>query len=69
MKKESKSVFIASLKSTSCLLSGMKDGIPKPSLKIRTANIIFWFDLGISRDYGLKKIFLRIKLFVFKIES
>ena len=30
---------------------------PKPSLKIRTANTIFWISLGIFRDYGLKKIF------------
>ena len=31
MKKGSKSVFIASLKSsTSCILSGMNDGIPQP---------------------------------------
>ena len=30
--------------------------IPKPSLKIRTANAIFWIYLGIFRDYSLKKI-------------
>ena len=30
---------------------------PKPSLKIRTANDIFWISLGIFRDYGLKNIF------------
>ena len=43
--------------------------IPKPSLKIRTANAIFWIYLGIFGDYGLKNIFLGIKLFLFlKIE-
>ena len=43
---------------------------PKPSLKIRTANAIFWTSLGIFRDYGLNNIFLGIKLFLFfKIES
>ena len=35
---------------------------PKPSLKIRTASAIFWIYLGIFRDYGLKNIFLGIKL-------
>ena len=34
---------------------------PKPSLKIRTANAIFWISLGI--DYGHFFFFLRIKLF------
>ena len=34
---------------------------PKPSLKIRTANAIFWISLGIFRDYGLKNIFLTAK--------
>ena len=39
----------------------------KPSLKIRTANTIFWISLGIYRDHGLKK---RNKTFLFfKIES
>ena len=32
--------------------------ISKPSLKIRTANAIFWISLGIFRDYGLKNVFL-----------
>ena len=35
----------------------------KPSLKIRTASAIFWIYL---RDYGLKNIFLGIKLFAFQ---
>ena len=30
--------------------------LPKPSLKIRTANGIFWISLGIFRYYGLKNI-------------
>ena len=34
---------------------------PKPSLKIRTANSIFWISLGIFRDYSLKT-FLFIKI-------
>ena len=38
----------------------------KPSLKIRTVSAIFLLYLGIFRDYGLKNIFLGIKL---KIES
>ena len=38
---------------------------PKPSLKIRTANAIFWISLGIFRDYGLKNIFFRNKNFLF----
>ena len=44
---------------------------PKPWLKIRTANAIFWISLGIFRDYGQKKnFFFRIKTFwFFKIES
>ena len=43
---------------------------PKPSLKIRTANSIFWISLGIFRDYSLKNIFLGNKTFLcFKIES
>ena len=43
---------------------------PKPSLKIRTANSIFWISLGIFRDYGLKICFAGINLFCFfKIES
>ena len=43
---------------------------PKPSLKIRTANAIFWICPGIFRDYGLKKFFFRNKTFLFfKIES
>ena len=29
----------------------------KPSLKIRTANAIFWISLGIFRDYGQKNFF------------
>ena len=37
----------------------------KPSLKIRTASAIFWIYLDIFRDYGLKNIFLEIKLFCF----
>ena len=41
---------------------------PKPSLKIRTANAIFWIYLGCT--YGLKNIFFRNKTFLFlKIES
>ena len=45
-------------------LGGRKPMFPyaKPSLKI-------WIHLGIFRDYGLKDIFLGIKLFFFKIES
>ena len=43
---------------------------PKPSLKIRVANGIFWISLGMLRDYGLKNIFFRNKTFLFfKIES
>ena len=43
---------------------------PKPSLKIRTANAIFWISLGIFRDYGQKIFLFRDKTFLyFKIES
>ena len=38
----------------------------KPSLKIRTASATFWNYLGIFRDYGLKNIFFRNKVFVFQ---
>ena len=42
----------------------------KPSLKIRTANTIYWNSLGLFRDYGLNYIFFRNKTFLlFKIES
>ena len=37
----------------------------KSSLKVRTASAIFWNYLDIFRDYGLKNIFLGIKLFGF----
>ena len=43
--------------------------VPKPSLKIRTANAIFWISLGVFRDYS-QKFFFRNKTFLlFKIES
>ena len=42
----------------------------KPSLKIRTANAIFWISLGMFRDYGPKNISFGNKTFLFlKIES
>ena len=42
----------------------------KPSLKIRTANAIFWISLCKFRDYGQKKLFFRNETFLFfKIES
>ena len=57
-------------------LAGMEDATdtstnkPKKSLKIRTANAIFWNYLGLFRDYGLEHIFFRNKTFLFfKIES
>ena len=44
--------------------------IPKPSLKIRTANAICWNSLGLFIDYGLNYIFVRNKTFLFfEIES
>ena len=43
---------------------------PKSSLKIKTASAIFWNNLGILRDYGLKNIFFRNKSFLFlKLEG
>ena len=36
----------------------------KPSLKIRTASIIFWIYLCIFRGYSLKNIFFRNKTFL-----
>ena len=39
---------------------------PKPSLKIRAANAIFWISLGIFRGYDQKNIFVGIKVFVSK---
>ena len=43
---------------------------PKPSLKIGTANSIYWNSLALFRDYGLNHIFLGNKTFLFfKIES
>ena len=38
---------------------------PKPSLKIGTANAIYWNSLGLFRDYGLNYIFFRNKTFLF----
>ena len=43
--------------------------MPKPSLKIGTANAICWNSLGLFRDYGLNYIFFRNKTIFFKIES
>ena len=43
--------------------------VPKPSLKIWTANAIFWHYPGLFRDYGLNRIFLGIKLFCFSREK
>ena len=40
--------------------------IPKPLLKIWTANSICWNSLGLFRDYGLNYIFLKNKIFVFQ---
>ena len=40
-------------------------GIPKPSLKIGTANAICWNSLGLFRDYGLNHIFFRNNFFLF----
>ena len=37
----------------------------KPSLKIRTANAIFWNCLGLFRDYSLDHNFFRNKTFLF----
>ena len=39
----------------------------KPSRKIGTANAICWNSLGLIRDYGLKHIFLGIKLKKFQL--
>ena len=47
-------------------LKGNLSDEPKPSLKIRTASVIFWDYLGMFRDYGQKNIFLGIKLLFFK---
>ena len=42
----------------------------KPSLKIRTANAIFWISLDVFRDYGLENILFRNNTFLFfKIEN
>ena len=41
--------------------------IPKPSLKIKTANAIFWINLGIFRHHSLKSIFLGWKAVTFSI--
>ena len=38
---------------------------PKPSLKIKMANAIFWICLGIFKEYGMKNIFLGKKLLNF----
>ena len=54
----------------SCELRAYINLEAKPSLKIRTANAIFWISFGIFRDYGQKNILFRNKTFLFfKIES
>ena len=52
----------------SCFIPKLLDLLmsnPKPSLQIGTPNAICWNSLGLFRDYGLKYIFLGIKLFCF----
>ena len=53
------------LSSPVSILLTRSDSKEKPSLKIRTASAIFWNYLDIFRNYGLKYIFLGIKLFCF----
>ena len=52
----------------SCTTACCGDGVslllyPKPSLKIRTANAIFWIYFGIFRDQGFKNICFGNKTF------
>ena len=44
-----------------CMVTSLQRVDPKPSLKIRTANAIFWISLGIRS----KNVFLGTKLFCF----
>ena len=54
------------LSSPVSILLTRSDSKERPSLKIKTASAIFWINLGIFRDYGLKNgVFLGIKLICF----